>query len=47
MKNVGMVGWTAGDLAGRGYCDSVATVAFFAWSFLFVRPVVAVCGRGR
>jgi hypothetical protein len=49
VKNVEMAGWTAEDLAGRGCCGSVVAVAFFAWSFLFVRPVVAVCGsrRGR
>ena len=48
VKSVEAVGWAAEDLAGRGCCDSVVTVAFFAWSFLFVRPVlVAVCGRER
>jgi hypothetical protein len=44
VKNVEVVGWTEKDLAGRGCCGSVATVAFFAWSFLFVRPIVAVLG---
>ena len=47
MKNVEMVGWTAEDLAERGCWGSVVTVAFFAWPFLFVRPVVALCGRER
>jgi hypothetical protein len=44
-----MAGWTAEDLAGRGRwrCVSVVTAAFFARSFFFVRPVVAVCGRER
>jgi hypothetical protein len=42
-----MVGWMAEDPTGRGCCGSVVTVAFFAWSFLFVGLVVAVCGRER
>jgi hypothetical protein len=43
VKNVEVVGWTAEDLAERGCCDSMVTVAYFAWSFLVVRPIVAVC----
>jgi hypothetical protein len=47
VKNVEMVGWTAAEeLAERGCCDFMVTAAFFVWSFLVVRPVVAVCGRG-
>jgi hypothetical protein len=45
-----MVGWAVEDFAGRGCCGSLVAVTFFAWSFLFVRPIVAavwaVCGRG-
>jgi hypothetical protein len=37
---VGVVGRTAEDFA-------VVAVAFVAWSFLFVRRVVALCGRER
>jgi hypothetical protein len=44
VKNVNIVGWTVEDLVGRGCYGSVVAVAFFAWPFLFVRPIVAVCG---
>jgi hypothetical protein len=49
VQSVEVEGWTAEDFAERGCCGSVVTVAFFASSFLFVRPVDGGGGelRGR